>query len=115
MIGKKMIIVDTPPYGLLTDSFILMRYTDFNVYVCRLGIVKKRMLLSSLDDIGAKDIKNLHLLINGDIPKKGAHGKYYTYHKKPGVFNKGNSNSTAKNKRSRKSDPTPRSKVESGS
>ncbi|MEZ5072887.1 MAG: polysaccharide biosynthesis tyrosine autokinase [Bacteroidales bacterium] len=80
------IIVDTPPYGLLTDSFVLMRYSDLNIYVSRLGIVKKRMLLTTLDDIEAKDIKNLHLLINGDIPKKGAHGKYYTYHKKKGLF-----------------------------
>jgi hypothetical protein len=44
------------------------------------------MLLSSLDDIATKGIKNLHLLINGDIPKKGVHGKYYTYHKKEGIF-----------------------------
>jgi capsular exopolysaccharide synthesis family protein len=80
------IIIDTPPYGLLTDSFVLMKYADFSLYVTRLGYVKKRMLLSSLDDIATKDIKNLHLLINGDIPKKGVHGKYYTYHKKEGIF-----------------------------
>ncbi len=88
MLRKKYdyIIVDTPPYGLLTDSFVLMNYADFNIYVTRLGFVKKRMLLSSLDDIALKDIKNLHMLINGDIPKKGVHGKYYTYHKKEGMF-----------------------------
>jgi tyrosine-protein kinase Etk/Wzc len=80
------IIIDTPPYGLLTDSFVLMKFADFNIYVTRLGYVKKRILLSSLDDIATKGIKNLHLLINGDIPKKGVHGKYYTYHKKEGVF-----------------------------
>ncbi len=82
------IIIDTPPYGLLTDSFVLMRYSDINIYVSRLGIVKKRMLLQTLDDIEAKDIKNLHLLINGDIPKKGAHGKYYTQQKRKGLLNR---------------------------
>jgi tyrosine-protein kinase Etk/Wzc len=99
------IIIDTPPYGLLTDSFVLMKYADFNIYVTRLGFVKKRMLLSCLDDIATKGIKNLHLLINGDIPKKGVHGKYYTYHKKDGVFKRSAPRSSSK--RSKKSVASP--------
>jgi tyrosine-protein kinase Etk/Wzc len=72
------IIVDTPPYGLLTDSFVLMRYADISLYVVRIGFVNKRMLTSSLEDIDSKDISNLHLLINSDVQKQGAYGKYYT-------------------------------------
>jgi len=79
------IIVDTPPYGLLTDSFILMKYADLNIYVTRMGFVKKRLMMSSLEDIASKDIRNLHLLINGDTPKQGSYGKYYTNHKKDGL------------------------------
>jgi len=101
------IIVDTPPYGLLTDSFVLMKYADFNLYVTRLGHVKKRMLLNSLDDIATKDIKNLHLLINGDIPKKGVHGKYYTYHKKENFL------SRQRNKNGKKKKARARSKAAS--
>jgi len=72
------VIIDTPPYGVLTDSFVLMKYADITLYVTRLGQVKKRMLLSSFDDIVAKKIENVHLLINGEIPKQGSYGKYYT-------------------------------------
>lgn len=77
------IIVDTPPYGRLTDSFVLMKYADIKVYVSRMGYVKKRLLISCLDDIASKDIKDIHLLINSDIPsRKEVYGKYYTVHKK---------------------------------
>ncbi len=96
------IIVDTPPYGLLTDSFILMKYADLNIYVTRMGFVKKRMMFSSLEDIASKDIKNLHLLINGDTPKQGSYGKYYTNHKKDGLVRgamKGISKKSAKEKK----------------
>ncbi len=72
------IIIDTPPYGVLTDSFVLMKYSDITIYVTRLGQVKKRMLLSSFDDIASKKIENIHVLINGEVPKQGSYGKYYT-------------------------------------
>ena len=72
------IVIDTPPYGVLTDSFVLMKYADLKIYVSRLRHVKKRMLLSSLEDIESKGIKNVQILINGDNPKQGSYGKYYT-------------------------------------
>ena len=31
------IIVDTPPYGLVSDSLILMKYVDIKIFVTRLG------------------------------------------------------------------------------
>jgi capsular exopolysaccharide synthesis family protein len=97
------IIVDTPPYGLLTDSFVLMKYADISLYVTRIGYVNKKLLLSCLDDIASKDIKNLHLLINSDTPKSGSYGKYYTTHKrdalKIGKNRKGNANRTQKQKK----------------
>ena len=75
------IVIDTPPYGVLTDSFVLMKYADIKIYVTRLGYVKKRILLSSIEDIESKQIDNVQLLINGENPKHGGYGKYYTKHK----------------------------------
>jgi capsular exopolysaccharide synthesis family protein len=87
------IIVDTPPYGVLTDAFILMKFADIKIYVSRLRHVKKRMLLSSIEDIESKGIENVQILINGDIPKQGSYGKYYTTPKKTGLFrNRGRKN-----------------------
>ena len=76
------IVIDTPPYGVLTDSFVLMKYSDIKIYVTRLGYVNKRLLLSSFEDIESKDIDNIQLLINGENPKQGSYGKYYTTTKK---------------------------------
>jgi capsular exopolysaccharide synthesis family protein len=76
------IIIDTPPYGVLTDSFVLMKYADIILYVTRLGQVKRRMLLSSFEDIASKNIENIHILVNGEIPKQGSYGKYYTTNKR---------------------------------
>jgi len=82
------IIIDTPPYGVLTDAFILMKFADIKIYVSRLRHVKKKMLLSSIEDIESKGIDNVQILINGDIPKQGSYGKYYTTPKKTGLFRK---------------------------
>lgn len=79
------IVIDTPPYGVLTDSFVLMKFADIKIYVCRLGHVKKRMLLSSFEDIESKEIENVQILINGDTPKQGSYGKYYTNSRKSGL------------------------------
>ncbi len=76
------IIIDTPPYGVLTDSFVLMKYADIKIYVTRLGYVNKKLLLSSFEDIESKGIDNIQLLINGEDPKQGSYGKYYTRTKK---------------------------------
>jgi capsular exopolysaccharide synthesis family protein len=76
------IVIDTPPYGVLTDSFVLMKFADIKIYVARLGYVKKRILISSLEDIEAKNIDNVQILLNGESPKQGSYGKYYTNHRK---------------------------------
>jgi len=80
------IVIDTPPYGVLTDSFVLMKYADLKIYVSRLRHVKKRILLSSIEDIESKGIKNIQILINGDYPKQGSYGKYYTTPTRNGFF-----------------------------
>jgi capsular exopolysaccharide synthesis family protein len=58
------IVLDTPPYGLVTDSFILMRYADIKLYVSKIGIIKKSILKYSLEDLEGKGIENLYLVIN---------------------------------------------------
>jgi capsular exopolysaccharide synthesis family protein len=83
------VVIDTPPYGVLTDSFVLMKYADIKIYVTRLGHVKKRLMLSSFEDIETKEIGNVQILINADNPKHGSYGKYYTTHRKGiALFNK---------------------------
>lgn len=75
------IIVDAPPYGLVTDSFLLMNHSDLNLFVTRAGYTKKSVLNASMEDVQEKTIKNLYLLLNDDKEDKLGYGKY-TYEEK---------------------------------
>ena len=72
------IIVDTPPYSLVSDAFILMKYADIKLYVTRLGKVKRSRLISSMEDVDSKGVKNLYLLVNEDSTFKNSTYQQYT-------------------------------------
>ncbi len=76
------IIVDSPPYGLVTDSFILMNYVDIKLYVSRLGTIKRRALISNLDDVVSKGIKDIYLLVNDNNALKKSSYTQYAYEDK---------------------------------
>lgn len=70
------IIIDTPPYGLVTDAFLLMNIADIKLFVSRIGYTKKKALTTSMEDIEGKNIKDLHLVINDSNEDKLKYGKY---------------------------------------
>ncbi len=76
------IIVDTPPYGLVSDSLILMKYVDIKIYVTRLGKIKKATLLSNLEDIASKEIHNFYILANEDPSQNNGAYSNYAYAEK---------------------------------
>lgn len=78
------IIVDTPPYGLLSDSFMLMNYADINLFVSRLDHTRKDLFAANLDDLQKKNIENVYIVLNGDNEKMRTYGyeKYYSISKK---------------------------------
>ncbi len=93
------IIIDTPPYGLVTDAFFLMNISDIKVYVTRIGYTKKKVLATNMEDIEGKNIKDLYLLVNDNNEDKLNYGKY-AYSEKPKKGKK--SSFTEKIKHSRK-------------
>ncbi len=72
------IIVDTPPYSLVSDAFILMKYADIKLYVTRLGKVKRSRLISSMEDIASKGVKDIYLLVNEDSTFKNSTYQQYS-------------------------------------
>jgi len=72
------IIIDTPPYGLVSDAFILMKYADIKLYVTRLGKVKRSRLISSMEDVVSKGVKDIYLLVNEDSTFKNSTYQQYT-------------------------------------
>jgi tyrosine-protein kinase Etk/Wzc len=72
----EFIIIDTPPYGLVTDAFFLMNVSDIKLYVTRLGYTKKSALASNMEDIEGKKIKDIYMLANENNEDKQRYGKY---------------------------------------
>ncbi len=73
------VIIDTPPFGLVTDAFILMKYTDLNIYLTRLDMITRKTLIPNLEEITSKKLSNIYLLINGIKPSRSGYAKYAVY------------------------------------
>ena len=71
------IIIDTPPIGLVTDSLLLFKYSDINLFVIRENYSKKKELKSILGELKDKKVKNLTLLLNDS--KSKSRKKSYGY------------------------------------
>ena len=64
------IIIDTPPLGLVTDAFLLMRYSDVNLFIVRQGVTNKNIFGSIVRDLEERKI-NMSIIINGIKAEKG--------------------------------------------
>ena len=58
------IIIDTPPIGLVTDAFLLMKHSDVNIFLVRQGYTHKKIFASIIRDIELRKIPNMAILIN---------------------------------------------------
>ncbi len=70
------IIIDTPPLGLVTDAFLLMRFADVNLFIVRQGVTNKNIFGSIIKDLEDRGI-NVSIIINGIETNKGYYGKQY--------------------------------------
>lgn len=72
------IIIDSPPVGLVADSFELMKYTDANIYVVRHEYTEKYMLKMITEKYAKHEIQHLGLVYN-DYQVKQGYGYGYGY------------------------------------
>ena len=73
------IVIDTPPIGMVTDSLLLMRYTDANIFIVRQGVTNKNAfgtLIKDLEDRGMQ----FSIVLNGlQAEKSYGYGSKYGY------------------------------------
>jgi capsular exopolysaccharide synthesis family protein len=69
------IVIDTPPLGVLSDAFMLMKYSDVNLFVVRERFTHQDILDSVLAEIRSKGFTNIGLILNGS----NMDGKKYKY------------------------------------
>jgi len=77
--GYDMIILDTPPIGLVTDAKELMHYVDINVYIVRADYSKKEFLenLKKFDFV--EKVPHLGIVLNDIKINKSNYGYYNGY------------------------------------
>jgi len=68
------VIVDTPPLGLISDAFILMRMSDINLFVLNTRFAYKDAISYVQETVQVNKIKNFGFVLNNVKRKKS---KYY--------------------------------------
>ncbi|WP_309496559.1 polysaccharide biosynthesis tyrosine autokinase [Sulfurovum sp.] len=81
-----VIILDTPPVGLVTDARTLMHHADTSMYVLRAGYSKKTFLRSIKDLSSLKEIHGLSILLNDVKLAKDGYGYGYGYGSSYGYY-----------------------------
>lgn len=73
-----VVMIDTPPIGLVTDASAILNKTDLSVYVIRSGYSHKNTINNVNKLYASKKLKNLSVVIN-DIKLVGSYGYKYNY------------------------------------
>ncbi len=79
-----IVVLDTPPIGLVSETMDLMRFSDVNLYIVRQDYTHKRYLLM-INDLYANDqLDNIYAVFNGikagvDVYDFGGYNYGYGY------------------------------------
>ncbi|NTW23648.1 MAG: polysaccharide biosynthesis tyrosine autokinase [Lentimicrobium sp.] len=76
------IIIDSPPVGVVSDAYLLMKYSDVNLYIVRQGYTHKEAFSNNINHMIQKNIPHVSLIIN-DVKARGMsydYGYEYTYY-----------------------------------
>jgi Mrp family chromosome partitioning ATPase len=73
-----MVVVDTAPAGLVSDSFILSEHVDAVIYLVRHNYTYKKQLIDIQKIYEQKRMPNLSIVIN-DVHALVGYGQYYGY------------------------------------
>lgn len=80
------IIVDTPPIGVLSDAYVIMKYSDLNIYVIRENF-SKRSFIQSLDELNLEGkVQNMQIVLNAAGLSKKFNANYGHYHGYSGKY-----------------------------
>jgi len=73
------VIIDSPPYDIFTDAFLLMNFADVKLFVSRIGVVSRKAFRNCLNDFQIKGIENIYMILN-DV--KNINNAKYDYYRK---------------------------------
>jgi len=73
------IIIDTAPIGIISDTKMLMQYSDLNLIIIREDYAKKEFIATLEEIIEKHNFKNIGLILNASKAKGGEYGYGYSY------------------------------------
>jgi tyrosine-protein kinase Etk/Wzc len=73
-----VLVVDSPPVGMVSDALLLLKYSNTILYIVRQGKTPMKYLQHSLRGLKDKDVKNINLVIN-DVPARVGYYNAYAY------------------------------------
>lgn len=87
------IIIDSAPAGILTETFLLMKHADLNIFIVRMNATVKDVFKQTMKSFENNRISNISILINDiDVKREGyRYGydkNYYTDDHKKGLFSR---------------------------
>ena len=71
------ILIDSPPIGVVADAFLLIQYSDVNVFIVRQNYTLKKAFAQLMQTLKKKGVTNINIVFN-DIRIDKRFG-YYTY------------------------------------
>lgn len=71
-----VVIIDTAPVGLVTDSLLLTSYADVNLYVVRQSYTKQKQLHAINQHFVENRTKNLGIIVNDLKQERMGYGRY---------------------------------------
>ena len=75
----EIVIIDTPPLGLVSDAHLLTRFSDVNLLVIRHNSTPKPVLKMNLRDEKTQNIQNLAIILNGIPFQRREYNYQYGY------------------------------------
>ena len=74
-----IILLDTPPMGIVTDGYLLARHADSLVFLTRQNYTIKDIFVHTIRQMNDEGVKNIGILVNDIYAKKGILGYGYNY------------------------------------
>lgn len=74
-----LVILDTPPAGLVTDGLLAMKKADMAIYIIRANYSKKAFTKTLDRLVNVNDFKNISVILNA-VPRSSGNGYGYGYY-----------------------------------
>lgn len=87
------VIIDTAPVGIISETFNLLKFSDFRIILTKANYTRKQALINTIKAFNNNKIDKTAILLNGINPGKSTYkykytSNYYTTEKKKGLIRK---------------------------